>query len=155
MSFDPNAFMQSAADPMPTQMNVCPEGEYPFMIDSDPKSVAVKNIKGVGKESGKPYDFYQMEITCLLADEAVKAKLNRAKVTVRFRVNLDIDGGGKLEQGEGRNVGLGRLRAALGQNTPGWKPQDLLGAGPFIGKVEHTTVKDATYADIVRVGKVS
>jgi len=154
MSFDPNAFMQAASDPMPTQMSVCPEGEYPFMIDSDAKSVAVKNIKGVGKESGKPYDFYQMEIICLLADEAVKAKLNRGKVTVHYRVNLDISDG-KLEQGDGRNVGLGRLREALGQNTPGWKPADLLGAGPFIGKVEHTTVKDATYADIVRVAKIT
>ena len=154
MSFDPNAFMQAVADPMPTQQEVVPEGEYPFMIDSDPKGIAVKNLKGVGKESGKPYDFHQMEISCILADEAVKAKLNRNRVVVRYRINLDIDDG-KLEQGDGKNVGLGRLREALGQNTPGWKPQDLLGAGPFIGKVAHTTVKDATYADIVRVTKLS
>jgi hypothetical protein len=155
MSFDPNAFMNSVADPMPTQMSVCPEGEYPFLIDSDPKGISAQNLKGVGKDSGKPYDFHQMEINCILADEAIKAKLNRDRVTVRFRVNLDVDASGKLLNGQDKNVSLGRLREALNQNKPGWKPADLLGAGPFIGKVEHTTVKGVTYADIVRVAKIS
>ena len=97
-----------------------------------------------------------MEINCILVDEGVKAKLARDKVTVRMRVGLDIDeAGGGLATAEGKNVQLGRLRSALNQNNAGWKPNDLLGAGPFIGKVVHTTTANGTYADIQRVTKIS
>ena len=155
MAFDPNQFMNSAADPMQTQMTVCPEGEYPFMIDSDPKQLAPKNVKGISQKTGNPYDFWQLELNCVCLDEAVKQKLSRQKVVVRYRVNLDLNANGGLEVGPDKNIGMGRLREALGQNRPGWKPADLLGAGPFIGKVSHTTSGDATYADISRVAKVS
>jgi hypothetical protein len=153
--FNPEEFMNSSADAMATQVTVCPEGEFPFMIDSEPKQLIPENLKGVSKRTGNAYDFWQMTLNCVCLDETVKAKLARQKVTVRLRVNLDLTPTGGLEVGQDKNVALGRLREALGQNTPGWKVANLLGAGPFIGKVEHTTVNGQTYADISRVAKLS
>lgn len=156
MSFDPTQFMNAAVDPMATQMEVIPEGEYPFMLDSDPKMLLPKNIKGTSQKTGEPYDFWQIELNAICIDEAVKAKLGRKTVSTRMRLNIDIDAQtGSLQTGPNKNVSLGRLRDALGQNQPGWTPSKLLGAGPFIGKVEHTRVKDATYADISRVSRLT
>jgi hypothetical protein len=68
---------------------------------------------------------------------------------------LELNEQGKLATGPNKNVSLGRLRDALGQNDPSWTPQKLLGAGPFIGKVSHTQVKEAIYADVTRAAKIS
>lgn len=153
--FDPNAFMTAAADPMPTQVQSVREGEFPFVLDTDGKMLTPKNLKGTSDKG--PYNFWQLELVALCQSEEEKQRLGRNKLTVRLRVNLDLDPNtGKLEGGPNKNVALGRLREALGQNNPGWTPTALLGAGPFIGKVAHTTGKDGNvYADIVRVTKIS
>lgn len=154
--FDVNAFMSSTAEPMSTQMAVCPEGEYPFQMDTDGKMLQPKNLKGVSGKTGNAYDFWQLELVANCLSEEVKQKLGRQKVPVRLRINLDIDvNAGKLETGEGKNVALGRLRETLKQNQPGWSPSMLLGAGPFIGKVTHTKGSDgAVYADITRTAPI-
>lgn len=154
--FDVNAFLSSSAEPMATQMEVCPEGEFAFMLDSDGKMLTPKNLKGTSQKTGNPYDFWQWELTALCMSEEVKQKLGRQKVPVRLRINLDIDANaGKLETGPNKNVGLGKLRDALKQNNAGWTPQQLLGAGPFLGKVTHTKDdKGNTYADVVRTAPV-
>lgn len=153
--FDPNAFLSAAVDPMATKMEVCPEGEHPFMMDTEGKMLQPKNVKGTSDKG--PYDFWQLELVALCQSEEVKQKLSRQKVPVRMRINLDLDlNTGKPETGPNKNVALGRLREALGQNKPGWAPSALLGAGPFIGLVKHTQGKDGnTYADIVKVVPIS
>lgn len=154
--FDPNTFMSAAVEPMSTQFEVIPEGEYLFIIDGNPAQLAPKNLKGISERTGKPYDFWQIELTCLCQDAAVKAKLGRENLSCRLRLNLDVDPTtGGLAVGPDKNISLGRLRDALGQNKPGWTPQQLLGAGPFIGLVKHTSNDKGTFADIARVGKVS
>ena len=159
MGFDPNEFMSSTIDaPLATAFEVCPEGEFPFMLDSDPKWLTPKELSGISQKSGQPYHFWQMELSALCMDEAVKAKLGRDRVPVRLRINLDLDSAGRIETGANKSVALGRLLAALGQNRPGWNVRDLLGAGPFIGKVKHSSNKDdptVKYADIVNTAKVS
>ena len=157
MSFDPEKFMNAAVDPNATVFEVCPEGEYPMMIDTDPKQLIPEELSGVSSKSGQPYHFWQMNLNCIVNSDAVKAKLGREKVTVRLRLNLDFDAVGNLETGPNKNVSLGQLRDALSQNQPGWTPARLLGAGPFIGKVKNTTdPKDPNrkYADVVKTGKV-
>lgn len=154
--FDPEKFMSAAVDPMATQFEVCPEGEFPFIIDSDPKQLTPENIKGVSDRTGKPYDFWQISLVCWCMDDAVRQKLGREKLSCRMRLNLDIDPTtGGLAVGPDKNISLGRLRDALGQNKPGWTPANLLGAGPFIGLVKHTKNDKGTFADITRVGKVT
>ncbi len=158
MAFNADQFASAAVDPLPTQYEVVPEGEFPFIIDSDPKQLTPRHIKWNDKDTGEAREFYQLELNCLCQDDKIKAKLGRDRVPVRLRINLDLNENGGLAVGANKNVMLGQLRAALNQNTPGWTPAALLGAGPFIGKVAHSSdKKDATkkYADISRVAKVA
>lgn len=154
MTFNLDQFMNDAVDaPMATSYPVHPAGEFPFMLDADPKMLEVKHLSGVSNKTGNPYDFHQMELVAIAQDDGVKQKMGRDKVTVRIRVNLDFDTNGRLAVGEGKNVMLGQLREALDQNKPGWTPKQLLGAGPFIGLVKHSQSGDRTYADITTVTK--
>jgi hypothetical protein len=91
----------------------------------------------------------------VVTDQRVKEKLKRDSVKIRMCLGLDLSDAGGLATGPNKNVGLGRLRDALNQNKGGWTPQQLLGAGPFIGKVTHTQVKDAVYADVTRAAKIT
>lgn len=158
MAFDAQAFMNQAADPLPTAFEVIPEGEYKMMLDGDPKMLDVREVSGVSQRTGEPYQFYQLELICVVLDDALKAKLGREKVTARMRINLDFDDNGRLVNAPNRNVALGRLRDALGQNKPGWTPQALLGAGPFIGRVKHTSSKtnpEQKFAEVSNAAKIS
>lgn len=158
MAFDPNAFLTASTDPLPTAYEVIPEGEYQMMLDADPKMLEVRKIEGVSSKTGEPYLFYQLELACVVLDEALKKKLGRDKVTARMRINLDFDDSGKLVNAPNRNVALGRLRDALGQNKPGWTPQQFLGAGPFIGRVKHVASKtnpEQKFAEVTNAAKIS
>lgn len=153
--FDANQFMSQPTEPLPTKYEVVPEGDFKMMIDTDFK---VNAIKFNDKNTGEEREFHQLELNAVVLDEAIKAKLGRDKVTVRMRIPLDLDDGGKIATGPNKNVRLGQLRDVLNQNTPGWTPQQLLGAGPFMGKITHTSdKKDSTikYADVARVSKIS
>lgn len=154
---DPQEFMNQPAAPMETVFTVVPKGEYPFLIDTDPEQLVPKKIEWNDKNTGEPRFFYQWELRGVCQDEKVKAVLELERVTVRLRINLDLDESGGFLSGKNKNLRLGQLREALGQNTSDWKPMDLLGAGPFIGKVDHSFSKTNTelkYADIVAVAKI-
>lgn len=156
MPFDLDNFVNSAVDaPMDTEYPVCPEGEFAFILDGNPEQLKVENISGVSQRTGNAYDFHQMSLLALCQDDKVRADMGRDKVPVRMRLNLDFDQNGRLSTEKGKNILLGQLRAALNQNTPGWKPNQLLGAGPFLGRVRHTTGNDGRkYADIVGATKM-
>lgn len=151
--FDPKQFASSSVAPMSTQVEVCPEGEWPFTIDPETK-LEPRNVKG-SNEKGD-YDFWTLDLTCICQDESVKNQLGRNKVTARLSLNLDLDSSGSLDTGKGKNVALGQLREALGQNQPNWQPGMLLGAGPFIGKVTHReNPKGGTpFVNITRTAKL-
>lgn len=162
--FDAEQFLNTPAPLGPTQFEVVPEGDTRMMLDNDPaqlmftndpkSQVGIKNPKGTGKKGA--YDFWTLELRCIVIDEEVKKKLGRDKVTVRARINLDFDSSGQLDST--KNVPLNQLREALGQTLPDWSPKELLGAGPFIGRVRHTANPDnpeIKYADVVRFARIS
>lgn len=155
--FDVETFMNQQSDPMASTMTVCPEGSFPFILDTNPEMLKPREIKWQDKQTGADRVFYQLELFGICQDEAVKAKLGLSTVRVRLRINLDVDEHGKLENGVNKNVALGALREALKQNAQGWKPIHLLGAGPFMGKVTHQSDKQdpsKKYADITRVAPI-
>lgn len=156
MSFNAEDFINSAVDPLSTQIEVCPEGEWAMLIDADPKQLVAEEKSGTSQKTGKDYHFWTLNLTCVVQSDEAKVKAGRDKVTVRMQVNLDIDEAtGKLATGPNKNVFLGQLREALGQNVPGWTPKQLLGAGPFMGKVTHTSGDRGTFANVTRVAKIS
>ena len=53
-------------------------------------------------------------------------------------VNLDVSDDGGIATGKNKNIELGRVRKAVGQNADGpWNITQLRGAGPVLVKVVH------------------
>lgn len=95
-----------------TVLRPVPEGEYIAIIAS--YEVRPWTGKEDPTKSGVALDI-QWEID----DAALQADLGR-KPKVKHGVMLDLSEDGQgLDMGKGRNVGLGRLRQALGLNVPG------------------------------------
>lgn len=153
MAFDAKAFMDASTKaPLSTSIEVCPEGTFPFIIDTDDNAV---QFRSGTTDKG---EWVRFEVTAVCQDEGVRAKLGRDRVTARFGGFVDIDPKtGNLDTGKGKNVALGQLRDALGQNTDKpWNWNMLKGAGPFMGVVKQSDDQnDPTrkYANIVRVAK--
>ena len=113
MSFDISQFMDlSVNEANDTVMRPVPEGEFVGVIVSvEPR---VWTSKEDSSKSGIALDL-QWE----LDDAALKEELGRTP-KVKQGIMLDMAKDGKsLDMGKGMNVGLGRLRAALGLNVPG------------------------------------
>lgn len=156
--FNADDFLNSAlATPLSTEFQVIPEGDHPFLLDADPEMLKPREVKFNDKQTGEPKSFFQLELTAVCQSDKVRADMGRDRVTCRMRVNLDLDSSGRLDGGKGKNVALGRLFEAVGKNRPGVTIKDLLGAGPFIGRVKHTrSEKDGrVYADISNVAPIA
>lgn len=163
--FDPDTFMQQTIDtPLETEYVLVPVGEYVATID-DFTSEAVEQIQfdyKKGARAGTPGVMTKLSLPFVLQDEAVKAELGRDKVTISKQIILDMDDTGGLDFGKNKNVELGRIRAATGQNDPGtpWSIGKLRGAGPVMVKVVHIEFerKDKTKgkrAEIDRVVRIA
>lgn len=158
-TFDPDAFMQSTIDaPMETEYKLCPAGEYKntFIDDFDSKAFDLK--EGVSKKSGKDYSFLQFSIPFIINDPAAQAAIGREKVVVFKQLNIDRTQDGAIDLGTNKNVELGRIRDAAGQNTAGaWGPAQLRGSGPFVVTVVHESGKrdDGSEWKQARIGKVT
>ena len=154
MTFDADAFMNSTIDaPMETQLAGVPDGEYVAMV-GDFDSSAFKTI--TTKNGDRPV----LEIPFLIQDDALKAKLGREQVTHRETYWLDFDDNGKLAVGPDKNVRLGQLRSALGQNVAGspWAPAMLRNMGPLRIAIKSATDKnnpDRKYTNITKYARIS
>jgi hypothetical protein len=163
MSFDPDTFMQQTVDaPLATEYVLAPQGEYLASID-DFESDAIEQIHfdyKKGPRAGTPGTMTKLTLPFIINDDTVKASLGRDKVVVSKQLILDIDEKGDLDYATGRNVELGRIRDAVGQNGNGpWSISQLRGAGPVMVKVVHIEFerRDGTKgkrAEIERVVRV-
>lgn len=149
MSFDPNTFLnQTFNEANDTKITPCPAGEYLAMADKvEVKTWAARD----GSSSG-----LKLSILWDIQDENVKALLGRDVVKVPQDQMLDLTDTGELDLGKGRNVGLGRLREALGLNTPG----EPFAFGMIQGRlakviVSHRPNGEDLYAEIKKIGKAS
>ena len=128
-TFDPDSFLNEEIDgAFSTSLEPIPEGEYLAVIGSEEKSVQVRQTN---KGS------LILDVTWEIQDEALFTQLGRTKLTVRQSLFLDTTPNNTLDRSKGKNVQLGRLRAALGQNDPmkPWVFGMLKGAGPATIKV--------------------
>lgn len=131
-AFNPDSFMNSTStEANDTQYTPVPEGEFQATIDK-------VEAKVVGQETPRPI----LNVTWKTSDESVKNATGRAENSVRQTIWLDVTESGGLDFGKGKNVGLGKLRDALGQNKPGqaWAPGMLVGGVAKI-KVKHSIDK--------------
>lgn len=147
MSFDPNAFLNSAYEEAnDTKIVPCPAGEYIAIADKvEVKPWASRD----GSSSG-----LKLSILWDIQSDDVKAIVGRDSVKVPQDQMLDLTDTGALDMGKGRNVGLGRLREALGMNAPG----EPFSMGAIQGRmakvvVSHRPNGEDLYAEIKKVAK--
>lgn len=143
-SFDPDLFMQTTVStPMSTKVVGPTPGEHKAMIEE----VRPPRVNANGS--------VVMDVIWLIDNEELRAKMGR-KPTVRQALWLDFDAGGQLDKGEGKNVSLGRVREALGQNDGrDWSPMMLKGGVAKI-KVASDINKETgdDYGKVVAVAKL-
>lgn len=155
--FDPNAFMAQNVDgPMATEIRSVPEGEYTAMIDSFEADKAFTQINWNDRNTGEARSAVQFACPFVIQDEAVKSELGREKLVVYAKMFLDMDNG-TLSTAPDKNVLLGQIREAVGQNNAGWSFGMLAGAGPVKVRVKHRADKNdpsKKYAEVNRVAPI-
>jgi hypothetical protein len=165
--FDAEAFMSQSQEggALDTTIPMPPEGDYRAMIGDFNSENGFRSFTSndPNKQSyGKEFTMFQPPF--VLQDDPrlseVSAFYGGKPVVVRHAgMFLDLANGG-LDMGKGKNVDLGKLLDAVGQNPmpQGWKFTNLIGAGPVMVKVSHEKDRnDSTksYARVSRVVKLS
>lgn len=137
-TFNPESFLHTeTTGEMSTKVLPVPVGEYRATI------VDVK-----GRTTG---DYTVMDVQWRVDDQDVCNELGRDVVRVKQSIFLDITPNGSLDLSSGKNIGLGRLRDAVGQNTPApWTPAMLIGQQAIV-KVEHRINGEDTYDEVKKV----
>ena len=149
MTFDSQSFLNTeTTGAMSTEYPVIDEGDYTVQIDKlDAKQV-------VSSKNGETYHF--LDITYIVDDEAARAKTGMAQPRARQSIILDLTDDGRLDKTEGKNVALGRVRDAVGQNDPSrpWSFQMLIGQ-TCRGSIKHRVADDGRiFAEVKAVTKL-
>lgn len=149
--FDPNTFLdQQETGASSTYIEPIPAGEYTAVVRST-------DVREIETKRGKSQI---LDITWELQDQDLKVSLDRESVTARQSVFLDLTPEMRLDMGKGKNVQLGRVREALGQNDPGrpWSVRNLLGAGPVLIRITQRADDNDTdriFNDVKAVSRLS
>jgi hypothetical protein len=116
-NFNADAFMNTEVEgSSETEYTPIPEAEY---------TAVIKEVKADVTAKGQPL----LELIWIIDNEEVRQLLDNDEPTVRQTIWLDIDPTtGSLQFGKNKNVQLGKLREALGQNDgSAWGPGKLAG----------------------------
>lgn len=119
-AFNADAFLQtSTKQSNDTKLIPVPEGDHPAQISK----LAVRS----GVKDGTPW--YTLDLVWEVLDEESKKVTGMSKPTVKQGLFLDLTPEGALDMGKGKNVQLGKVREAVGQNKEGraWSPAMLQG----------------------------
>lgn len=148
--FDPDSFMNdTTTESNDTAVAPIPPGEYQAQI-------AEVNGRVI---NGKDGERAVLDVTYEILDEAIKSELGRQKLTVRQTVWLDLNSNGRIDSAKGKNVGLGKLRAAADLNDAGkpFAPPMLVGSVVKVITGLRADRNDPTiqYADVKTVGKAA
>lgn len=149
-TFDPEGFLNSEyTDATATKIEPVPEGEYNAQIEN----VTAKKI-----ETKDGDERIIMEVIWEILDDDVKSQLGLDKVTVKQGLFLDLSEEGSIDMSKGRNVRLGKLRDAIGQNKSGkpWAPGNMIGCSAVIDVVQRPDKQDPEliYNDVKKVAKL-
>ncbi len=143
-TFDPAAFKQTVVEgSFETHTTPLPEDTYVAVLGE----TAIRAIKNDDGEASILCD-----VPFIVDDETLAERLGLDRLQVIQGFFLDLDKKGNLEFGPNKNIRLGRLRDALGQNTDkSWNFGMLDGAGPLKIKVIQKPDKDDSSIQYNRV----
>lgn len=148
-AFDPDQFLaQTVEQANDTKIVPCPAGEFMGYV-KDFKARQWTSRKDPSNSG------VALDITWSIDDQGVKQLLDREEVTVKQGIMLDMTEQGGLDMGKGKNVGLGRLREALGLNVPGQAFSFPMLSGRVAKlNVAHRVDGEDIYAEVKMVAKV-
>jgi hypothetical protein len=114
--FNPDTFMtEEQSGTLETSFTPIPEDEYTAII---------KDVTAGSTPNGAP----KLDVQWLIDSEEVREFTGMDEPSCKQTIWLDLDDNGKLAMGANKNVGLGKLRDALGQNDGSpWSPAMLIG----------------------------
>lgn len=147
-TFDAETFLNTQVDgEMDTQFTPIPEGDYMATIDK----ISFRKIINKNNE-----EQVIMDLNWEILDDAVKTATELEKPTVRQSLFLDLTPEGGIDRGKNKNVQLGKVREAVGQNKAGktWGPAQLQGAVATI-KTSQRVDGENIYSDVKKVAKPS
>lgn len=148
MSFDAQSFLDATiTSANSTRVVPVPIGEYMGIVDKvSPRQWQSKD----GTTSG-----IALDVIWLVEDSGVKQLLGRETVTAKQGIMLDLTPQGGLDLSDGKNVGLGRLREAVGKNEAGvpFSFSQLPGSAAKIS-VTHRVSGEDTFAEVKAVAKL-
>ncbi len=145
-SFNPDTFLNTEfTESFDTTKIPCPEGEFQAML---------KDFKVRVTTTGQVV----MDVFWIVMDEEAQEATGQAEPMVRQSIWLDVLDSGALDGGKGKNVDLGKLRDALGQNQKGqlWTPGQLKGGVAMVKVIQSIDKRDneTVQADVRSVAAV-
>lgn len=146
--FDPKQFLEQAVSGAnDTKIVPVPVGEYTAIVDS--VEARPWQSKNDSSKAGMALD-----LKWSIDDMKVREFLGRDTVTVKQGIMLDFTDAGQLDMGKGKNIGLGRVREAVGLNDASvpFAPSMLIGRIAKV-KVEHRIDGENIFAEIKQVAK--
>lgn len=113
-AFDPKTFLDlTVTEQGSTEIIPIPVGDYVALIEK-------VNTRAWQKRDDPSVNGIALDVTYNLElTSAVKEIIGRDKAVVTQGITLDLTESGGLDMGKGKNVGLNRLREAVGLNRAG------------------------------------
>lgn len=154
-TFDPEALLeQETTEALESEFTPIPEDVYQGMIiDNQGKRNQEFGIKEVRIKSGPREGEVAYVLEAPIQLDAPGNELAHGRI-VKYSAFLDLDENtGALETGTNKNVRLGALREAVGQNKAGqsWKFRDLVGQ---LLMVKIKTDPEGKYSNIDEVASI-
>jgi hypothetical protein len=147
--FNAEAFMgQTTTSAMETSIKPISEGVHPGQVTK-------LEIRHLDPTDRNPNGSYVLDVTWEVLSEVAKKDTGLDHPTARQGIFLDVNAQGGLDSGPAKNVQLGRLREAVGQNKAGksWSFNHLMGATADL-LIAHRADKndpETTYAEVKKV----
>jgi len=148
LSFDPQSFLESTVQGAnDTKIIPVPVGEYMGVIkEVKPRQWQSKD----GSQTGVALD-----VLWFVEDANVKQYLDRPEVVVKQGIMLDLTPAGDLDMSKGKNIGLGRVREAIGMNDSSAKFSFTMLPGQSAKiSVTHRISGEDTFAEVKGVAKL-
>lgn len=157
LNFNPDEFMQATIDEVFDDHSTPVDAKEYDNAYIKPESVKFYAGESTDKKTGEARPWRRVSMYFQFEDAEQTEKTGIATPGVSYSFFLDLAADGKsLASGPNRNVALGALRKALGQESAPWSFQMLEGAGPVRIKVAHEEGRDGNpRAVVVAVTKQS
>lgn len=147
-NFNPDTFLNFSSDAaLDTKRIPCPEGDWNAQISKI-------DVRPWQSKSDPTKSGVALDVTYEVLDQEPRDVTGQAKVIVRQGIMLDLTPENGIDYSKGKNITLGRLREAVGQNVPGkpWAPSMLNGMFVKV-KVKHRIDGEDIYDEVKGTAK--